>query len=140
MQSKAKAKQGTGTQWEIMKSLGLTDPEIKEFVNPNHWLDYFPPRGISDLKQFGLMADWRRSFITTDRNAYYDSFVRWQFRKLKASNRIAFGKRNCIYSPKDGQPCMDHDRSSGEGVGPQEYVLIKMKLKESIGFDKESLF
>ena len=29
-----------------------------------------------------------------------------------------------------GQPCMDHDRSSGEGVGPQEYVLIKMKVLE----------
>lgn len=25
---------------------------------------------------------------------------------------------------------MDHDRSSGEGVGPQEYTLIKMKLQE----------
>lgn len=25
---------------------------------------------------------------------------------------------------------MDHDRSSGEGVGPQEYTLIKMKLLE----------
>ena len=23
---------------------------------------------------------------------------------------------------------MDHDRASGEGVGPQEYTLIKMKL------------
>ena len=25
---------------------------------------------------------------------------------------------------------MDHDRSSGEGVGPQEYVLIKMRVLE----------
>ena len=33
-----------------------------------------------------------------------------------------------MFSPKDGQPCMDHDRSSGEGVGPQEYTLIKLKL------------
>jgi leucyl-tRNA synthetase len=24
---------------------------------------------------------------------------------------------------------MDHDRSSGEGVGPQEYTLIKMQVK-----------
>lgn len=39
-----------------------------------------------------------------------------------------YGKRYTIYSPKDGQPCMDHDRSSGEGVGPQEYTLIKMKV------------
>lgn len=26
---------------------------------------------------------------------------------------------------------MDHDRSSGEGVGPQEYTLIKMKVLKS---------
>ena len=25
---------------------------------------------------------------------------------------------------------MDHDRASGEGVGPQEYTLIKMKLQK----------
>lgn len=36
--------------------------------------------------------------------------------------------RYTIYSPKDGQPCMDHDRSSGEGVGPQEYTLILLKV------------
>lgn len=41
-----------------------------------------------------------------------------------------YGKRYTIYSPKDGQPCMDHDRSTGEGVGPQEYTLIKMKVLE----------
>lgn len=26
---------------------------------------------------------------------------------------------------------MDHDRSSGEGTGPQEYTLIKMKMLKS---------
>lgn len=44
-----------------------------------------------------------------------------------------YGKRYTIYSPKDGQPCMDHDRSTGEGVGPQEYTLIKMKVLENKG-------
>ncbi len=72
--------------------------------------------------------DWRRSFITTDVNPYYDSFVRWQFLRLRDAHKIDFGKRYTIYSPKDNQPCMDHDRASGEGVGPQEYTLIKMKL------------
>jgi leucyl-tRNA synthetase len=28
----------------------------------------------------------------------------------------------------DSQPCADHDRSTGEGVGPQEYVGVKMEL------------
>jgi leucyl-tRNA synthetase len=41
-----------------------------------------------------------------------------------------FGKRNTIYSPKDGQPCMDHDRQSGEGVGPQEYVAMKLEVTQ----------
>lgn len=29
---------------------------------------------------------------------------------LKEMDLIRFGKRYSIYSPKDGQPCMDHDR------------------------------
>lgn len=45
---------------------------------------------------------------------------------------IRFGKRYTIYSPKDGQPCMDHERAKGEGVGPQEYTGIKMQVVEPL--------
>lgn len=129
--SKAAAKAGSSKyQWGIMKSLGLADEEIAKFSEAEHWLDYFPPLAIQDLKRMGLKVDWRRSFITTDVNPYYDSFVRWQFLTLRERNRIKFGKRYTIYSPKDGQPCMDHDRQTGEGVGPQEYTLIKLKVLE----------
>lgn len=127
--SKATAKAGAAKyQWQIMESLGLDADEIKKFADTKYWLEYFPPRAINDLNTFGAHIDWRRTFITTDVNPYYDSFVRWQFNHLKARGKIMFGKRNTIYSPKDGQPCMDHDRSSGEGVGPQEYTLIKLKV------------
>ena len=111
-----------------MQSLGFKDDEIAKFADYDTWLTYFPPMGMADLNKMGLKVDWRRSFITTDRNPYYDSFVRWQFNHLKQKKKIAFGKRPCIFSPKTDQPCMDHDRASGEGVGPQEYTLIKMKL------------
>ena len=40
--------------------------------------------------------------------------------------------RYAVYSPKDGQPCADHDRASGEGSNPQEYTLVKMKVVEPI--------
>jgi len=127
--SKAVAKTGgLKYQFQIMKSLGLTDEEVREFQNTDKWLSYFPPLSINDLKLFGLHVDWRRSFITTDVNPYFDSFVRWQFNKLKQLNAIKFGKRYSIFSPLDNQPCMDHDRSSGENVGPQEYSLIKIQL------------
>lgn len=76
-----------------MKSLGLEDDEIVKFADAEHWLDYFPPKCMFDLKRMGLKVDWRRSFITTDVNPYFDSFVQWQFRKLRAGNYIDFGKR-----------------------------------------------
>lgn len=127
--SKAMAKAGSAKyQWQIMQSLGLNDEEIAKFADANYWLGYFPQHCMSDLKAMGLKVDWRRSFLTTDVNPYYDSFVCWQFRKLYKAKKIQFGKRCTIYSPKDGQPCMDHDRSSGEGVGPQEYTLIKLQV------------
>lgn len=68
--------------------------------------------------------------VTTDANPFYDSFVRWQMNRLKELGKIKFGKRYTIYSPKDMQACMDHDRSEGEGVGVQEYTALKLKVKE----------
>jgi leucyl-tRNA synthetase len=34
-----------------------------------------------------------------------------------------------VYSPKDQQACLDHDRASGEGVLVQEYSAVKCKVK-----------
>ncbi|KAF2871129.1 leucyl-tRNA synthetase-like protein [Massariosphaeria phaeospora] len=92
-------------QFQIMQALGIPKEEIH-------------------------LIDWRRSFVTTDANLYYDSFIRWQMNRLKKLEKIKFGKRYTIYSPKDGQPCMDHDRADGEGAGPQEYTALKLKVLE----------
>jgi leucyl-tRNA synthetase len=82
--SKVAAKTGSGKyQWQIMQGLGMSDEEIKLFADPAHWLSYFPNHCIEDMKLTGAKVDWRRSFITTDFNPYYDSFVRWQFNILK---------------------------------------------------------
>ena len=115
----------TVRQWDIMTMM-VPPEEIPEFADPLKWLNYFPPYGASDLKAFGCAIDWRRSFITTSANPYYDAFIRWQFNRLKDGNRIKFGKRPNVYSMRDGQVCADHDRASGEGVGPQEYTIIKL--------------
>ena len=126
--SKASAKAGTQTyQWDIMKASGVEDSEILSFADPVHWLEYFPPLAKRDVTAMGCQVDWRRSFITTDVNPFYDAFVRWQFNTLKKIGKIIKAKRMAVYSPLDGQPCADHDRASGEGVGPQEYTLVKME-------------
>ncbi|CAO3653578.1 unnamed protein product [Mucor fragilis] len=131
VKSKVAAKTGNVTyQFQIMLSLGIPVTEIHKFAEPYYWTEFFPPQTISDMNAFGAKVDWRRSFITTDANPYYDSFIRWQMRKLKQMQKIKFGERYTIYSILDGQPCMDHDRASGEAVGPQDYTGIKMKVLE----------
>ncbi|WFD36560.1 leucine--tRNA ligase [Malassezia cuniculi] len=119
---------GLKYQFQIMLNSGVPLEEIKNFADPLYWLKYFPPIAKEDCNAFGLRIDWRRSFITTDANPYYDSFVRWQMNKLHQMDRIKFGERYTVYSPKDGQPAMDHDRSEGEGLGPQEYTGLKMRV------------
>jgi len=116
------------TQVEILKEVGVADEDLQKFENPDFWLGYFPPYAQADLEKLGANIDFRRSFITTDKQKYYDKFIEWHMLKLKEHNFVEFGKRNAIYSISEDQPCADHDRSCGEGLGPQEYTLIKMQL------------
>ena len=117
-------------QFQIMLALGIPRGEIHKFSDPAYWLKYFPPICKQDMNNFGARIDWRRSFVTTNANPYYDAFVRWQMNRLKELNKIQYGIRYTVYSPKDGQPCMDHDRTEGEGVAPQDYTAIKLRVKE----------
>ena len=117
-------------QFQIMRALNIPLEDIHKFADAQHWFQFFPPLCRRDLTSLGARIDWRRSMVTTDANPYYDSFVRWQMNRLRQLGKIRFGKRYTIYSPKDGQPCMDHDRSEGEAVGPQEYTALKLKVLE----------
>eukprot|EP01130_Rhizamoeba_saxonica_P015728 TRINITY_DN7107_c0_g1_i1.p1 TRINITY_DN7107_c0_g1~~TRINITY_DN7107_c0_g1_i1.p1 ORF type:complete len:1043 (-),score=331.95 TRINITY_DN7107_c0_g1_i1:27-3155(-) len=129
MSKKLQAKTAAKRQWNIMKTIDIEEEIIPQFSDPNFWCTFFPEVVRQDLKNFGCKIDWRRSFITTDLNKFYDAFIQWQFNKLKQQDKIKFGKRYTIYSPKDNGPCMDHDRTDeGEGVGVKEYTIIKQLL------------
>lgn len=57
------------------------------YLNILHVLEFKSVHSVT------AQVDWRRSFITTDVNPFYDSFVRWQFITLKERKKIKFGKR-----------------------------------------------
>ncbi|RYP74735.1 hypothetical protein DL770_007554 [Monosporascus sp. CRB-9-2] len=126
-------------QFQIMQAMGIPTQQIHLFADAAYWLEYFPPLCKLDLANFGCRIDWRRQFVTTDANPYFDAFVRWQMIRLRELGKIKFGKRHTIYSIKDGQPCMDHDRSEGEAVNPQLYVAIKMQVLEFCSKAQNSL-
>ncbi|EZG43859.1 putative leucyl-tRNA synthetase [Gregarina niphandrodes] len=129
--SKAVAKTGTGkTQSEILIQIGIPAEEVPRFADPKYWCKYFPPLGQRDLKLFGIGVDWRRSFITTDINPYYDRFIQWQFNLLKERNYLKFGLRPAVFSRVEEQPCTDHDRAVGEGVNPASMHVIALPVIE----------
>ncbi|KNH04725.1 leucyl-tRNA synthetase [Perkinsela sp. CCAP 1560/4] len=113
-------------QWKILEEMGCK--EIANFIKPEHWLEVFPRKALEDLRSFGCRIDYRRAFITTELNPFYDSFIKWQFNLLKCRKKIHYGRRLTIFSPKDNQPCQDHDRAVGEGVVPLEYTIIKLQV------------
>lgn len=55
--------------------MDVVDEDINKFKDPKFWVKYFPPLGQKHLKRFGVHVDHARSFITTDMNPYYNSFI-----------------------------------------------------------------
>lgn len=123
-----KSDDGKPTQYSTMLMMGIDEDQIRNFIDPNHWADYFPDVSRKVVRRFGIASDNNKSFITTEKNPYYDAFARWHFQKLFQSKRLVFGKRHSLYSIADGQPCLGHERSEGEDAAPAKFTLIKFRL------------
>ncbi len=126
----SRIKEGEEKQIAMMKGMGFSDDEIKKFENPEYWVEYFPKEFKKDFKSAGLSIDFRREFITTSLNPYYDKFIRWQFRKLQEKDYVIKGKHPVVWCTKDNSPVGDHARVEGEGEIPQEFTLLKFKIDD----------
>nr|AAW26599.1 SJCHGC03690 protein [Schistosoma japonicum] len=121
--SKAVGKSGgTKFQWQIMESLGLDTNEIVKFKDPRYWLKFFPALAVEDLHKLGVKVDWRRSFITTDINPYYDSFVRWQFLTLRKKKKFCMVSDTRYSLPEIISHVWIMNELVVEGVGPQNIL------------------
>lgn len=80
------------------------------------------------FKKLGLGIDWRRELKTIDKQ--YQRFIEWQYKKLYAKGYIRKGHYPVRYCPNCKNPVGDHDLSEGEGIGIQEFTLLKFKLPD----------
>lgn len=128
----ARIRDGEERQLQIMRDMGIGEEEIHNFSDPIYWTDYFPKRWEEIMRRLGMSIDWRREFKTTSLNPTYDSFVKWQFTKLKEKEYVRVGSHPVIWCPKDNIPVGDHDRLKGEGETPTEYTLMKFRLEEDL--------
>lgn len=122
----------TPYQFHILLDMNIPAEDIPQFTNYEKWFNYFPNCGMEDLQRMALSVDWRRSFITTDSNPYYDRFVKWYIERLKDLGYCKYGYQAVVWSPKDQQACSDHARSKGEGVRPTKKTLAKFQLYDPV--------
>jgi len=107
---------------------GVPEEELKKFTDPLYMATYYTNEGRIAAKKAGFSVDWRREFNTI--MPTYQKFIEWQYENLKAKGYVSMGTHPVVWCPKCQSPTGDHDRQVGEGVAPEEYVLIKFKLNE----------
>jgi len=104
--------------------------DLKELESPESYVDYMVNKAEYGYKvgfnKLGLGIDWRRELKTID--PQYKRFIEWQYKKLYAKGYVKKGKYPVRYCPKDENAVGDHDLLEGEGVGIQEFTILKFKM------------
>jgi len=106
----------------------VPDKEIDKFVNPEMLVRYYTEQNREAVKLMGFSVDWRREFHTSSLHPAYTKYVEWQIRRLADRGYIAKGSHPVVWCPACESPTGDHDRLEGQGVRPEEYVLVKFGL------------
>jgi leucyl-tRNA synthetase len=107
---------------------GVPEEELKRFVDPFYMAQYYTNEGRMIAKRIGFSIDWRREFTTV--MPTYQKFIEWQYENLREKGYVSRGTHPVVWCPKDRSPTGDHDRQVGEGVTPEEYILIKYMLDD----------
>lgn len=121
-------KSGDEKQRKILLDAGVLPSELEKFIEPKYIVSYWMKRWIEIITELGGSIDWRRKFVTTTLTPQYSKLIEWQYKTLKKKGYVAQGTHPVIYCPHDKSPTGDHDRLEGEGVSPEEYVLVKFRL------------
>ncbi|MEM2152956.1 MAG: leucine--tRNA ligase [Candidatus Bathyarchaeia archaeon] len=103
----------------------VPDEELEKFVDPVYMARYYTRESREVVKRIGFSVDWRREFHTTMYEPTYSKFIEWQYETLRDLGYVTRGTHPVVWCPSCQSPTGDHDRLEGEGVFPEEYILIK---------------
>ncbi|MEK6978397.1 MAG: leucine--tRNA ligase [Candidatus Hydrothermarchaeota archaeon] len=104
---------------------GVSEEELKKFVDPEYIASYYIRESREVLKALGHSIDWRREFTTTSLHPPFNAFIEWQYETLREKGYVTKGTHPVVWCPHDESPTGDHDRLRGEGASPVEYILLK---------------
>lgn len=137
----------TGTPVLAMaKRVAAKDPELMEIFEkiyhippnviptldePKRLVEYFAKEIELGMREMGFSIDWRRKFYTYDKA--FNSFIRWQFRKLKEKGYLMKGSHPVPWCPNEDNAVGAHDTKGDVDPNIDEMVLIKFELKDNPG-------
>ena len=121
-------KQGDPAARRAFAADGVPAAEVEKFVEPEYLASYYTKESRQVMKDTGFSIDWRREFRTVD--PAFRKFVEWQYLHLRELGYVVQGTHPVVWCPYDKSPTGDHDRMEGEGVSPEEFILIKFHLGE----------
>ncbi|MGA2461370.1 MAG: leucine--tRNA ligase [Candidatus Bathyarchaeia archaeon] len=107
---------------------GVSEEDLKKFVDPVYMAKYYTDANRDAIKRLGMSIDWRREFHTSSLNPAFNQFVTWQYLRLREKGYVIKGTHPVVWCPKDESPTGDADRLQGEGVRPEEFILMKFKM------------
>jgi leucyl-tRNA synthetase len=107
------------------------DDIIESFKDPENVAKYFSGVISGDFKTLGLSIDWTRQFTTGDND--YNTYIDWQFRKLKELGFLTTGDYPILYCLNCKNAVGEDDIKSGDTIDPEvsEYTAMKFRYKDS---------
>ncbi|MBI4895687.1 MAG: leucine--tRNA ligase [Candidatus Aenigmarchaeota archaeon] len=126
-------RQSDQSQIATLKLYGATDEDIENFKkDPKYVANYWMKKIVGSMKEMGYSIDWRRRFVTAI-DPCFNSFIEWQYNKLKEKGYVVQGTHPVVWCSHDQSPTGDHDRLKGEGEGTIEYTIIKFSFEDEDG-------
>jgi len=111
--------------------VGVPEEELEKMKDPVYMARYFTRESKRIVDRIGFSVDWRREFHTTSLHPQFSRFIEWQYWKLREKGYVIKGKHPVVWCPNCESPTGDHDRLEGEGVVPEEYILMKFPIEDS---------
>jgi len=110
----------------------IPEKDLTKLHTPEGYVEYMVNEAEYGYKvgfnKLGLGIDWRRELKTID--PQYKKFIEWQYKKLYEKGFVKKGKYPVRYCPHDDNAVGDHDLLEGEGVGIQEFTILKFKMED----------
>ena len=122
--------------YESYVRLYVNDPKetqriLRSFTKPENVAMFFAEVISNDFKSLGYSIDWRRRFTTGDPE--YNSFVTWQFLRLKEKGFLSRGAHPVLYCPNDGNAVGEDDIQGGDEFRSEivEFTGVKFRMGNS---------